>query len=112
MRMSVSSARSNNVLTVAVSGEVDLSTARELENAILAAVQADGVTEVRVDLSGVEFLDSSGIALLLRGRRAADDQRVRYRVTGAHGIARQILEITGVWTHLTGESSDSQPSAT
>jgi anti-anti-sigma factor len=112
MRMSVSSARSGSLLTVAVSGEVDLSTAPEVENAILAAVCGDGVTDVRVDLSDVGFLDSSGIALLLRGRRSADERQVTYRVTGAHGIVLQILEITGVWTHLSGDSGDNPPSAT
>ena len=46
------------------------------------------MTTVQVDLSGVRFLDSSGIALLLRGRRDADERAVGYRVTGAHGIAQ------------------------
>jgi anti-anti-sigma factor len=62
---------------------------------------------VEVDLSAVRFLDSSGIRLLLIGRRAADERGVAYRVTGAQGIARQVLEMTGVWAHLSGGSAPS-----
>lgn len=109
--MSVSSQREGGLLTVAVSGEVDLSTGPELENAIMEAVRADGVTGVLIDLSAVEFLDSSGIALLLRGRREADERSVGYRVSDAHGITRQVLEITGVWEHLVGDPGPAQPTA-
>jgi len=109
VRMSVSNQRSGSLMTVAVSGEVDLSTGADLENAITGAVHAEGVTEVLIDLSAVDFLDSSGIALLLRGRRAADARGVAYRVVDAHGITRQVLEITGVWAHLVGDPGHNQP---
>ena len=100
MQVSVTSDRSGGVLTVAVSGEVDLASAPDVEQAIADALRTDGVTTVQVDLSGVRFLDSSGIALLLRGRRDADERAVGYRVTGVRGIAKQVLELTGVLAHL------------
>src|SRR5947209_4263965 len=97
------------VRDVVVNGDVDLSTAPALERAITEAVTADGVTRVLVDLSAVEFMDSSGIAVLLKGRRAADERSVEFRVTGGHGIVRQVLELTGVWTYLSGEPGHTQP---
>ena len=101
---------SGRVLTVAVSGDVDLSTSPGVERAIREAVAAPGTTTVRVDLAAVDFLDSSGISVLLRGRRSADEHGVAYRVIGAHGIARRVLEISGAWTHLCGdEASADQP---
>jgi anti-sigma B factor antagonist len=109
VQISVSSQRTGDVLTVRIAGDVDLATARTVENAILDAIAVDGVREVRVDLSQVEFLDSSGVALLLKGRRAADERPVRFRVTDVHGIPRQILELTGVWTHLLGDSGTPRP---
>jgi len=104
MQISVSSERTGDVITVRVAGDVDLATSLTVENAVLDAVAVDGVTAVQVDLSRVEFLDSSGVALLLKGRRAADRRGIAFRVTDAHGIPRQILELTGVWPHLVGES--------
>jgi anti-anti-sigma factor len=68
------------------------------------------VRRTEVDLSKVDFLDSSGVSLLLRGRRQADEHGVAYQVIGAQGIARQVLEMTGVWDHLC-EPDDSQPVA-
>ena len=102
MQATVSSHRSGNVLTVVITGEVDLSTAPAVEIAIGDAVASTGITVVEVDLSDVRFLDSSGIRLLLKGRRSADERGLAYRVTGAQGIARQVLELTGVWAHLSG----------
>jgi anti-anti-sigma regulatory factor len=53
-----------------------------------------------VDLSGVSFLDSAGINALLKVRRWADANRRSARVTGAGGLVREVLELTGVLAHL------------
>jgi anti-anti-sigma factor len=111
VQVSVSSEHDGTVLTVAVSGDIDLSTRLTVESAIDGALAEPGVAAVQVDLSGVEFLDSSGIALLLRGRRSADDRAVAFRVTGAHGIAQRVLELTGVWAHLCGDADQTRPTA-
>jgi anti-sigma B factor antagonist len=108
--VSVSRRRDGDVLTLAVSGEVDLATSPLVDEAITEAVASSGISAVEVDLSGVGFLDSSCIALLLKGRRSADAQGVAYRVTGAQGIPLDVLQITGVWEHLSGDTgSTSEP---
>jgi anti-sigma B factor antagonist len=89
---------------VAPSGEVDLASVPSLDAAIEAAVHAAGVETVVVDLVGVTFMDSSGISVLLRGRRLADEHNLCYRVVGAHGMVLMVLELTGVWTHLSGQA--------
>jgi hypothetical protein len=87
VQIGVSTERSGGLLTVAVAGDIDVATAPALDAAIV-----------------------EGIAALLRGRRAADARGVAYRVAGAHGMARQVLELTGVWAHLSGEP-EPDPSA-
>lgn len=109
MGVSVSSHRQGSVLTVVVGGEVDLATCPEVDDEIRQAIDTEGVESVQVDLSEVTFLDSSGIALLLRGRRRAEERGVAYQVTGAHGITQEVLEITGVWAHLSGTTGNRQP---
>ena len=52
---------------VVVRGEVDISTATQLTAAIDAAIR-ESVGAFVVDLSGVEFLDSSGVHVLVRAR--------------------------------------------
>ena len=105
----VSLDRDGGVVTVAVSGEVDLATGPLVADAIGQAIDADGARAVRVDLSEVKFLDSSAIAVLLRGRRDADERGVGYRVFGAQGVPLQVLEMTGVWEHLSGGAGPEEP---
>jgi anti-sigma B factor antagonist len=49
-------------------GEVDLSTSPALRDAILAAIKAQD--SVGVDLSQVDYMDSSGVATLVEGLKA------------------------------------------
>ena len=50
-------------------GEVDLTTAALLREALLAAVAGTEKTRVIVDLSKVDFIDSAGLALLVEARK-------------------------------------------
>jgi anti-sigma B factor antagonist len=97
--MSLSSQLDGDTVTVAVHGEIDLSTAEQLEQ----EMENQAAGEVRatvVDLSGVTFIDSAGINALLKGRRAADEKGRAFRVTGPQGLVRELLDMTGVWDHL------------
>jgi anti-anti-sigma factor len=52
------------VLTARITGEIDLSNASELEETIVDAVPNTALGMV-VDLSGVEYLDSAGVRMLV-----------------------------------------------
>jgi anti-anti-sigma factor len=104
MALSVSTHRVyGGIISVGVVGEVDAATVESLEQAIAAAFMGDQVPGVIVDLAGVTFLDSTGISALLKGRRLAQDAGKGYRVDGARGAVLQILEVAGVWQHLSGQ---------
>ena len=81
--------------TVVVAGELDLATIprlrAELESSELAAVDA-----VVVDLSGVTFMDSSGLALLLDFERALRERQGRLAIACPEGPARLLFDVTGV----------------
>jgi anti-anti-sigma factor len=57
-------------------GEIDLATADALERAIAELVSL-GAPEVVVDASGVSFIDSSGLAVLVRAARGERPFRLR-----------------------------------
>lgn len=87
------------VLTARITGEIDLSNASELEETIVDAVPNTALGMV-VDLSGVEYLDSAGVRMLVhlverfRWRHqimraaAPDGSRVRgvLSMAGADGV--------------------------
>ena len=80
---------------VAVRGELELATAPELSAALDEAIRGTEGPFV-IDLSNVGFLDSSGIACLMRARALLGrDDRV-LGVICPPGSARRALEITGV----------------
>jgi anti-sigma B factor antagonist len=103
--LEMSTHRVGSELTVAASGVVDLATVHQFEDAITAAVAEDSTDGVIVDLREVRLLDSSGVGVLLKGRRLADERERRYRVVGADGMVAEVLRITGVWDHLVGDVS-------
>jgi anti-sigma B factor antagonist len=81
-------------------GELDLVSVDTLAAPLVDAMNGDAA-RIEVDLSNVTFVDSVGIHLLLKGRRLAEEHGKDYAVSGADGVVRQVLELTGVWNHLT-----------
>ena len=102
MALSVSTRRDGTMATVVPSGEVDLASVGQLEQAIADGVGEQETTTILVDLAEVSFLDSTGIAALLKGRRLADHLGKRYSITGAQGLVSHVLELAGVAAHLAG----------
>jgi anti-anti-sigma factor len=94
----------NRVATLAAHGDLDLASVGEFENRLDELTSPDA-TRVVVDLAAVTFLDSAGINALLKGRRLAESRGQSFAVTGATGLVRQVLDITGVWNHLSGTAS-------
>jgi anti-sigma B factor antagonist len=86
-------------VVVAARGQVDLATAPELAKA-LAEARGDGVTEIVVDLTAVDFLDSTGVRVLVQAARQAAQAGVRLYLQGAQGWVARVLEITGVAEYL------------
>jgi anti-sigma B factor antagonist len=81
------------VHVVALHGELDIVSAYDLA---LALVEVAGSTVV-VDLSGLTFIDSSGIsALVMAKNRILVDGRGRLLLTNPGGIVRAALEIVGL----------------
>jgi anti-anti-sigma factor len=102
VELSVSVHHDAGAATVTVAGDIDLACVGRVEDEIAAALDAADVTDVVVDLSAVTFMDSTGISALLKGRRLADMSGKRYRIAGADGLVRDLLDLTGVWAHLSG----------
>jgi anti-anti-sigma factor len=93
------------LLTISLAGELDLASAESLRAAVTSAVKSGEVDGILIDLEGLTFLDSTGIGTLVAGWREAGDSGKRLRIDKAHGMAREVLQITGVWPTLSGNSA-------
>jgi anti-anti-sigma factor len=90
--LSVAVDNRDDLAVVTVAGEVDLESCTEL-GVVLAGLQGAGAVDV--DLSGVTYLDSTGLRSLLAARDAAAERGGRLRVSAASNIVARLIEITG-----------------
>ena len=84
---------------VAVSGELDISNAATLE-ATVAALAAERPERLSFDLSGLRYMDSAGIAVLLGAATKLKEVHVR----DPSPAVRRVIEITGLSDVLSIES--------
>jgi anti-sigma B factor antagonist len=85
--------RSDGLELLAVEGEIDIATSPRLI-AALNEVVTDSVHALIVDLSAVEFMDSTGLALLVRAERRMRGRGRGFAVVCPDGPVRRIFEIT------------------
>jgi anti-sigma B factor antagonist len=84
--------------TIALCGELDLANASTAEAALEESL--DGGTLVVVDMRELEFIDSTGIALLVAALgRGGDETKVRFIPSTAPAVTR-VLELTGLAERL------------
>jgi len=66
MIMQIATTPGSDRYIITVSGEVDLATSPDLDNAIIAAIES-GTSSLAIDLTDVSFMDSSGLGVIVRG---------------------------------------------
>ncbi len=79
-------------LMLRLEGELDIATAARLR----ARLQEFDDQPLMLDLSGLTFTDSTGLAILLEERARALRQGTPLRIWGVTGQTRELLERTGV----------------
>lgn len=91
-----------------LSGELDLSTVEKLREHIFRPEVLDA-REVRVDLSEITFLDSSGIGVIVTACKLVRIAGGSFSVTcGAKGTVRRVFEIDGLIDYLQVADSPSE----
>ena len=81
--------------TLRVAGRVDAVVAPELRDAVITLVADNAGVAVTVDLSGVDFIDSAGLACLVQGMKRARQGGGDLRLTAPeNGDAFRVFELT------------------
>ena len=87
-------------LTVALSGRLDTMTAPELEAELKDAL--DGISELDMDFTQLEYISSAGLRVLLASQKTMNGQG-SMKITGANETIMEIFEVTGFSDILTIE---------
>lgn len=83
--------RRGTTLVVAPSGELDLSTAPRLSTAIQGE---DGYDALVIDLRELEFMDSSGVRLLVSEQERAAERGHRLGIVRGNAEVQRVLRVT------------------
>lgn len=91
--MKISTRQVDKSAILDVSGNIDMSNAQELRKALLTEIGTKGASRVVVNLGGVGYIDSAGIASLVEGLKASRDSHVRFILFGISPSALEVLKV-------------------
>jgi anti-anti-sigma factor len=92
--LTIRTSRDGSTAIVTAAGEIDISTVGDLRVAVTqAAAECD---RLRLDLTEVDFIDSTGLGVLLELRSTLRAREVTLEIVAGDGPVRQAVEITGL----------------
>jgi anti-sigma B factor antagonist len=90
----------DGICVIALRGEIDLAGADQIIGVVRAVIGSGRCRRLSLDLRDAIFLDCAGVRALLAAQREAERQGVPLGVTHVHGVARRVMDLTGVYDRL------------
>ena len=105
--LSIQVTDSNGGALVCLRGRVTVDSSPALRKQLLALLSRGFLPTLIIDLSGLSYIDCSGIATLVEALRIARQRHTNLQVRGVRDGPRHLLEVTGL-LHLfeTGGGTD------
>jgi anti-sigma B factor antagonist len=94
-----SEANSDGTVLVKMAGDLDLGSADVLQQALLAAEKSHPST-LYLDLSGLGFMDSTGLRLILQANERAKRALSRLALIAGRESVQRVFRVTGMQEHL------------
>ncbi|GAB3678095.1 hypothetical protein GCM10027589_48380 [Actinocorallia lasiicapitis] len=101
--LALQTTRQDGRALVMARGSIDLHSSEGLRECLAGLIDS-GESEVVVDLTAVDFCDSSGLNVLVRAYKHARASNSALIVTGAYGRVENVLRTTGLDRFLIRES--------
>jgi anti-sigma B factor antagonist len=92
MKLELTTQDADKTRTIVVKGDVDMDTSPDLRDELKRAMK--GVETVRLDLKGVGYIDSSGIAVLITGYRLAQKSKVKFCLLDPSPQVKAVIELS------------------
>jgi anti-sigma B factor antagonist len=92
--MDIAVRTSGSTSIVDLDGDITLRTTPELRKVLLGQFREKRAQRVVVNMTGVRYIDSAGVASLVEALRLARDLKRQFALFGLGKIARQVLELT------------------
>lgn len=98
--MTINKKRNGNTLTAVIEGRLDTGTTPEAEKEFKDSL--DGVTELILDFSKLDYISSAGLRLLLSLQKTMNT-RGSMKIQHPNDVVKEIFEVTGFSDILTVE---------
>ena len=98
--MTITKKQNGTTLELALEGRLDTTTSPELEKELDGVL--DGVEELIMDFSNLEYISSAGLRVLLAAHKTLHGKG-RMKVVNPNEIVREVFEVTGFDNILTIE---------
>lgn len=85
-----------DTVVVTVHGELDIASASMLRETFLDLIAREPRPDLTIDASGLTFVDSSGLAVLMMGARRWDEAGKRIALRDPSTTLVRLLDLTGV----------------
>jgi stage II sporulation protein AA (anti-sigma F factor antagonist) len=95
-KMSVEINVTGEVVTAYLSGELDHHTAKNMRESIDSAVELNSPTLLVLDFSGVSFMDSSGIGLVMGRYRNLQKTGAALHISGTSPTIYKVMKLAGI----------------
>jgi anti-sigma B factor antagonist len=92
--LAITSAVEDGEASISLTGELDLSGARQLE-ARLDEVEREAPARLVIDLGGLAFIDSTGLRLLLQADARARERGCELLLRRGQPSVQRVFEVTG-----------------
>jgi anti-sigma B factor antagonist len=92
--------RTDRATVVSVSGELDIVSSAELEEA-LEGLEGSEARSIILDLTDVEFMDSAGLAVVVRAHQRAENAGTPFTLVTGSPQVRRLLSVTGMDARIT-----------
>jgi anti-sigma B factor antagonist len=88
--------RDDGAIEISIEGELDLSNASKLREAMFRAFDANGDAGIWVDFARCTFIDSTGLRVIIEGARRAGESSRRLGILNLQEQPRRLFELTSV----------------
>ena len=97
MSLELTQDKDRGAVTLTVTGDIDMSSSTKMRDALTPLFKNDSKIVV-VDLSGVSYMDSSGIATLVEGLQWSHSSKNKFRLAALSPGVKDVFEIARLLT--------------
>jgi anti-sigma B factor antagonist len=110
-KLEISVDRVGKDAVVHLAGRVDVDSSPDLRDRLRTLLSEELLPQtITVDLAGVFYIETSGVATLIESLRIARHHRITFRLQGLEGAALRLFEVTGVLALFDASNSTQEAS--